>query len=112
MTPPFPDRRCSDLADEPLHAAERRAMDHDRAVRLVVRADVAEIEPLGELVVHLHRAELPLPAEDILDHEVDLRAIERRLARLGGEGDTQRSEENTSELQSLLRISYAVFCFK
>src|SRR3546814_6800716 len=28
----------------------------------------------------------------------------------GGEG--QRSEEHTSELQSLMRISYAVFCLK
>src|SRR3546814_3750774 len=26
--------------------------------------------------------------------------------------DMQRSEEHTSELQSLMRISYAVFCFK
>src|SRR3546814_8398052 len=28
------------------------------------------------------------------------------------EGPCQRSEEHTSELQSLLRISYAVFCLK
>src|SRR3546814_1023099 len=27
-------------------------------------------------------------------------------------GDEQRSEEHTSELQSLMRISYAVFCLK
>src|SRR3546814_7093618 len=27
-------------------------------------------------------------------------------------GRTQRSEEHTSELQSLMRISYAVFCLK
>src|SRR3546814_5682911 len=27
-------------------------------------------------------------------------------------GATQRSEEHTSELQSLMRISYAVFCLK
>src|SRR3546814_4516660 len=27
-------------------------------------------------------------------------------------GDVQRSEEHTSELQSLMRISYAVFCLK
>src|SRR3546814_4643819 len=27
-------------------------------------------------------------------------------------GDTSRSEEHTSELQSLMRISYAVFCLK
>src|SRR3546814_8188279 len=30
-----------------------------------------------------------------------------------GDGDeSRRSEENTSELQSLMRISYAVFCLK
>src|SRR3546814_2644482 len=34
--------------------------------------------------------------------------------RLGGRWnpDSQRSEEHTSELQSLMRISYAVFCLK
>src|SRR3546814_1419615 len=30
----------------------------------------------------------------------------------GGHGPKHRSEEHTSELQSLLRISYAVFCLK
>src|SRR3546814_5000272 len=30
----------------------------------------------------------------------------------GGSGDNLRSEEHTSELQSLMRISYAVFCLK
>src|SRR3546814_1043077 len=38
------------------------------------------------------------------------------LAPVGGVGDDpvslRRSEEHTSELQSLLRISYAVFCLK
>src|SRR3546814_7865656 len=34
----------------------------------------------------------------------------RRAAR--GAGDLGRSEEHTSELQSLMRISYAVFCLK
>src|SRR3546814_7941190 len=33
--------------------------------------------------------------------------LHRALRRLG-----QRSEEHTSELQSLMRISYAVFCLK
>src|SRR3546814_5611528 len=28
------------------------------------------------------------------------------------DGDEERSEEHTSELQSLMRISYAVFCLK
>src|SRR3546814_2650961 len=31
---------------------------------------------------------------------------------LVGVGDNARSEEHTSELQSLMRISYAVFCLK
>src|SRR3546814_4748810 len=30
----------------------------------------------------------------------------------GAAGQTARSEEHTSELQSLMRISYAVFCLK
>src|SRR3546814_6210160 len=30
----------------------------------------------------------------------------------GVDGDALRSEEHTSELQSLMRISYAVFCLK
>src|SRR3546814_2944841 len=42
---------------------------------------------------------------------------ERRLDHLhrleeGGRGRHDRSEEHTSELQSLMRISYAVFCLK
>src|SRR3546814_4692114 len=35
----------------------------------------------------------------------------RRVQALGG-GVLRRSEEHTSELQSLMRISYAVFCLK
>src|SRR3546814_310214 len=36
----------------------------------------------------------------------------RQLASLSPEGRAARSEEHTSELQSLMRISYAVFCLK
>src|SRR3546814_3163253 len=38
----------------------------------------------------------------------------RRRANVRGTGESpgQRSEEHTSELQSLMRISYAVFCLK
>src|SRR3546814_7998863 len=32
--------------------------------------------------------------------------------RIHGSADLRRSEEHTSELQSLMRISYAVFCLK
>src|SRR3546814_7310057 len=36
--------------------------------------------------------------------------LQKQLA--DAEGATKRSEEHTSELQSLMRISYAVFCLK
>src|SRR3546814_2846693 len=39
--------------------------------------------------------------------------LPRRLSdHAGGTGAGARSEEHTSELQSLMRISYAVFCLK
>src|SRR3546814_5607979 len=38
--------------------------------------------------------------------------IEALAAALRGETAFWRSEEHTSELQSLMRISYAVFCLK
>src|SRR3546814_6360910 len=42
------------------------------------------------------------------------RAVERgqRGRRRRADLDPKRSEEHTSELQSLMRISYAVFCLK
>ena len=47
-------------AHEPLHAAERGAVDHHRPVRLVVGPGVFQAEPLGQDVVELDGAELPL----------------------------------------------------
>src|SRR3546814_4735378 len=38
--------------------------------------------------------------------------IARAVDRLDPEGRARRSEEHTSELQSLMRISYAVFCLQ
>src|SRR3546814_1110588 len=52
-------------------------------------------------------------AAGIVHDNVD---IERRMlakeGRQGGDHIEARSEEHTSELQSLMRISYAVFCLK
>src|SRR3546814_6769933 len=49
------------------------------------------------------RTERPVPVHDLLSR------LERRVAF---EQRQPRSEEHTSELQSLMRISYAVFCLK
>src|SRR3546814_8964477 len=53
-----------------------------------------------------------------LAHQRQFRSIDRYLYPDGGEVHDReyllvgRSEEHTSELQSLMRISYAVFCLK
>src|SRR3546814_6202231 len=54
-------------------------------------------------------------AVPLIDRRIDMPVLEfslltafQRLAHLGD----KRSEEHTSELESLMRISYAVFCLK
>src|SRR3546814_4612951 len=66
---------------------------------------------------------------EVLEHTVDPEAVVRRLLDIVSAAGTlvltvpdgrkdqfpakeYRSEEHTSELQSLMRISYAVFCLK
>src|SRR3546814_1866472 len=48
----------------------------------------------------------------LLHKERILSPIRRELALARKLADSARSEEHTSELQSLMRISYAVFCLK
>src|SRR3546814_8841542 len=40
------------------------------------------------------------------------REVQMRLWKVSEEATNVRTEEHTSELQSLMRISYAVFCLK
>src|SRR3546814_2316926 len=70
---------------------------------------------------HFHRLRLAHRAGEALrsahaggDAKLDLGLAEFRLVRCDDEvrHHRQRSEEHTSELQSLMRISYAVFCLK
>src|SRR3546814_1147917 len=56
--------------------------------------------------VDLHRI-LQLLFKHLLDECADI-----KLGQLGVAGPEGRSEEHTSELQSLMRNSYAVFCLK
>src|SRR3546814_2124599 len=55
------------------------------------------------------------PADQQVRRRLSGQALLRRLRvrrRGRAAGDRPRSEEHTSELQSLMRISYAVFCLK
>src|SRR5438552_7279070 len=67
---------------EALHRSERRPVDHDGAVRVVVLTDIFELKPLRQIVIKLHRAELPLAANAVADHEIDFRTIEGRFPLL------------------------------
>src|SRR3546814_4521544 len=49
------------------------------------------------------------PLENRRETEEDIDAVERPVAP---DATPRRSEEHTSELQSLMRISYTVFCLK
>src|SRR3546814_4254028 len=78
------------------------------------RADIAHV--LTRRLAGQHHAEL---FDDDVLHGLDDRHLLARLpvALQGGTRDVEhlliaRSEEHTSELQSLMRISYAVFCLK
>src|SRR3546814_1791020 len=93
--------------------------------RLDVLADGREGEPQGvgeaeQEATGDHPGEAPTPEDHggvhdestprghVLVEETHLRHRQARTAEAGH----QRSEEHTSELQSLMRISYAVFCLK
>ena len=76
-------------------------------MRLVVGADVIQIESLGQLVIDLHGAELPLAADHVADDEVDLRAVERGLAGLEAERNAERLGGYTHAASALSHFSAA-----
>src|SRR3546814_1099425 len=54
-----------------------------------------------------------LPGETMMQLTMDYDSLQKAGSGLGsGAVIVMRSEEHTSELQSLMRISYAVFCLK
>src|SRR3546814_10336494 len=112
--------------DLPLLGGVFRVLAHRQAGRAVgdrrnVELDVAERElrDRRQLVAdRLRFLELPQPVRQGLA-ESDLHAAhafdaadQREPATCAVDHAGRRSEEHTSELQSLMRISYAVFCLK
>src|SRR3546814_4785711 len=72
----------------------------------------------GEHGRHLAALDVGDAARRVEHEHVDMLAPRQRVDRrrsgvaAGRADDRERSEEHTSELQSLMRISYAVFCLK
>src|SRR3546814_6078720 len=73
---------------------------------------IAEVEKFPKLIRRQPRGDVGIGLEQFEQRELAVRfphlhrvALDERIAVL-------RSEEHTSELQSLMRISYAVFCLK
>src|SRR3546814_6598930 len=70
------------------------------------------------LIAPRERVEIALVADNPGDWMFHCHILEHQAAgmmgviRISAGGGRRRSEEHTSELQSLMRISYAVFCLK
>src|SRR3546814_7294180 len=70
---------------------------------------LAQEVTLGAVDAELHHLDERILVFDLLHHHAQaalLQPVHQCLAR------PRRSEEHTSELQSLMRISYAVYCLK
>src|SRR3546814_7201856 len=89
--------------------------------------DLADLDGEAEFLrheLHRHLAEADLSGEGMVAPVAALRRVAERQkealvtarevlqAQVAPGREAQRSEEHTSELQSLMRISYAVFCLK
>src|SRR3546814_18652129 len=131
MTPSFPTLRPSELLHMILGEAVEPAPGKLLAQRGVDPLPVA-VHPGGEKLDHQQVAitvhHQPGQAVALGMHDTpgiaDLIQTQRLAAQTHRLGDTRaekpgihrlvrvRSEEHTSELQSLMRISYAVFCLK
>src|SRR3546814_3861158 len=114
-------RIARNLAQQRREIAQRVA-PQQRVLAVQQDGGLHLLEAGGEVVVpeqrhHLgerrrrrqHLAQPPgLEVESLLAQ----REAQRKALRLPHLGKARRSEEHTSELQSLMRISYAVFCLK
>src|SRR3546814_2254334 len=87
---------------------------HAQDVRPRFADHLQRIDDIAEALGHF--AALPVEREAVRQHRIIGRAAARAAAfeKRGLEPTAMlvRSEEHTSELQSLMRISYAVFCLQ
>src|SRR3546814_7891651 len=98
----------------------RTAMELGQPERIILGTDSpagSGVQPLGILrLIALLSSIGEVPAETVFcfatGNTARMRELDCGLVEPGRAADFVRSEEHTSELQSLMRISYAVFCLK
>src|SRR3546814_1011283 len=111
--PPQPPRYCSRLPSRTEVRNGSQGPAHDRGA-----APVSEAVTIGRATLYLGDSRDILPTLGEVDAVVTDPPYgigitkSNRLAVSRGMGGKSRSEEHTSELQSLMRSSYAVFCLK
>src|SRR3546814_9270703 len=86
-----------DDAPEPVGPLPFDPVHHIASIGCAQRAGIVAVEPC----ITFGRRREPL-----------LQVLKRPPAPIAANAVGERSEEHTSELQSLMRISYAVFCLK
>src|SRR3546814_2611061 len=95
-----------------VNTEEKRHRQQQAAARLQHTSDLVQDEPwIRDMLQHLaadHRFEALIGERQQSSIRGDVRPLFRRYVQV--ERLKPRSEEHTSELQSLMRISYAVFC--
>src|SRR5690606_20963351 len=71
--------------------SENGPVQHDRRAFLALRIDVVRAQPSRQVQVDLPGPALPLPADGVLEHELELRAVERALPSIDDVLDAGRA---------------------
>src|SRR3546814_10622735 len=79
---------------------------------VLMETEMNDQETLVTLTADIVAAHVSNNSVAVSDLPLLIQTVHAALAGLGESAAPERSEEHTSELQSLMRISYAVFCLK
>src|SRR3546814_4312807 len=104
----------SDVCSSDLRLGARLRLFGGRGAGRIARDIVLQLGAL-DVLIGLCRRQLRHPLGALALERIVPAGIKRQLAALQMQDvidDIVRSEEHTSELQSLMRITYAVFCLK
>src|SRR3546814_9949258 len=105
MTHSFPTRRSSDLLDDSIWRKKIIGKQDVDIAKLIGALNLGDW--LNQGLKYMHGDTCPFCQQKTITD-----SFRAKVAEYFDDSFTSRSEEHTSELQSLMRISYAVFCLK